>query len=318
MPHPAATLNESDASETDHGVRWMISSIPQMGSRPAAIGSLALLTIGCGLQDSGEAIAPAAPPPEVVTNVVDVIDGDTIEIEIEGIAERVRYIGMDTPEVGQRCAAEATEANSRLVSGKRIRLVPDKENRDIYERLLRYIYSGDEFINLKLVELGLARPLKILPNDGHSEEIAEAAQTARDNGAGCLWDPELLAEVKRLQSFATPSPTPSERIIVEKMRYNASGDDSKNLNDEYFTLINLGPDLQVGGWTVRDSAGHDYMFPRFEWRTGTRLTLRTGSGLDNGGIFHWGARSPIWNNSGDLLTLSDASGNAILVYAYGR
>ncbi len=230
---------------------------------------------------------------------------------------RVRYIGIDTPEFGQRCAAEATETNRRLVSGKRIRLVPDRGNRDIYGRLLRCIYSGDEFINLKLVELGLARPLKILPNDGHSEEIAVAARTSKDNGAGCLWDPELLAEVKRLERLATPTPTPSERIIVEKMRYNAAGDDSENLNDEYFTMINLGPHLQIGGWTVSDSADHDYRFPRFEWRTGTRLTLRTGSGLDQGGIFHWGSTSPIWNNSGDLLTLFDTSGNTILVYSYG-
>ena len=116
------------------------------------------------------AVEPKIPPSQVFADVVDVIDGDTIEVEIDGVTERVRYIGIDTPEIGQRCAEEATEANRRLVSGKRIMLVPDKENRDIYDRLLRYVYSGGELVELKLVELGLARPLKIFPNVRHSDE----------------------------------------------------------------------------------------------------------------------------------------------------
>ena len=253
-----------------------------------------------------------------MASVVDVIDGDTIEVAIDGTIETVRYIGIDTPEIGQRCAGEATEANRRLVSGKRIMLVPDKENRDIYDRLLRYIYSGDELVNLKLAELGLARPLKVFPNVTRSDEIAEAARTARANGTGCLWDPELLAEAKRLKALAAPTPTPSERIVVDKMRYNATGDDRTNLNDEYLTLINLGPDLQIEGWTVGDASGHVYRFGKYEWRTGTRITLRTGSGVAQGGIFYWKSATPIWNNTGDTATLMDGSGKTVLVYSYSN
>ena len=249
-------------------------------------------------------------------SVVDVIDGDTIEVEIDGVTETVRYIGIDTPEIGERCAPEATEANTDLVSGKRVMLVPDKENRDIYDRLLRYVYLDGELVELKLVELGLARPLKIFPNVTHSDEIAEAARTAKANGTGCLWDPELLAEARRLKALATPTPTPSERIVVEKMHYNAAGDDRNNLNDEYLTLINLGPDLQIEGWTVSDASGKVYRFDKYEWRTGTRITLRTGSGVARGGVFYWESDTPIWNNAGDTATLMDSSGNIVLVYAY--
>ena len=296
----------------------MISGTWRTGWRVAAVAALAWLAAACGDVDPGGGGKAEAPPSQVFVSVVDVIDGDTIEVEIDGITERVRYIGIDTPEVGQRCAEEATEANRRLVSGKRVMLVPDKENRDIYGRLLRYVYSGGELVELKLVELGLARPLKIFPNVRHSDEMAEAARTARANGTGCLWDPELLAEAKRLKALATPTPTPSERIVVDKMNYNAAGDDRTNLNDEYLTLINLGPDLQIGGWTVSDASGHVYRFGKYEWLTGTRITLRTGSGVAREGVFYWKSETPIWNNTGDIATLMDGSGKTVLVYSYSN
>ena len=274
------------------------------------------LAAACGDEDLGGGSEAEAPPSQVFASVVDVIDGDTIEVAINGATETVRYIGIDTPEIGQRCAAEATEANRRMVSGQRVMLVRDKENRDIYNRLLRYVYLDGELVELKLVEFGLARPLKIFPNVTHSNEIAEVARTAKANGIGCLWDPELLAEARRLKALATPTPTPTERVVVEKMNYNAAGDDRDNLNDEYLTLINLGPDLQIEGWTVNDASGNVYRFGKYEWRTGTRVTLRTGSGVARSGVFYWKSETPIWNNAGDTLTLADGSGNTVLVYVY--
>ncbi|MCY4109524.1 MAG: thermonuclease family protein [Chloroflexi bacterium] len=287
-----------------------------MGWRVATVAALVWLAAACGDEDLGGGSEAEAPPSLVFARVVDVIDGDTIEVAIDGAIETVRYIGIDTPEIGQRCAPEATETNRRMVSGKRVMLVRDRENRDIYNRLLRYVYSDGELVELKLVELGLARPLKIFPNVTHSDEIAEAARTAKANGTGCLWDPELLAEARRLKALATPTPTPSERIVLEKMHYNAGGDDGDNLNDEYLTLINLGPDLQIDGWTVSDASGKVYRFDSYEWRTGTRITLRSGAGVARGGVFYWKSETPIWNNAGDTLTLTDSSGNTVLVYVY--
>ena len=285
---------------------------------PALIGALLIFMLGC--QSSGTIdpdFTASSPRPEILAAVLDVIDGDTIEVEIDGRAERVRYIGMDTPEIGERCAAEATDANGSFVSGTDVRLVPDAEDRDIYGRRLRYVYAGDRFVNLSLVEAGLARPLRILPNDAHSQEMTSAASTARKNGTGCLWDPDLIAAEKRALEQATPSPTPAERIIVERFNYNAGGNDADNLNDEYVIMINLGEDLQIEGWTVGDRAGHLYRFRSHKWRTGTRITLRTGPGFSQGGVFHWDSGLPIWNNDGDELILLDDTGRTILVYAYG-
>ncbi|HEY7622788.1 MAG TPA: thermonuclease family protein [Solirubrobacteraceae bacterium] len=126
--------------------------------------------------------------------VVRVIDGDTIGVRIGGRTERVRYIGVDTPESVKpdtpvQCYAKrAAAANAALVAGHRVRLVGDVEHRDRYGRLLAYVYrEGDgAFVNALLVREGYARTLTIAPNVAHAAEFARLARTARRDGKG-LW-----------------------------------------------------------------------------------------------------------------------------------
>jgi len=68
--------------------------------------------------------------------VTRVIDGDTIEVELNGKAYKVRYIGINTPEYNQPCGDKATQANSSLVSGKTVILEKDVSETDKYGRLL--------------------------------------------------------------------------------------------------------------------------------------------------------------------------------------
>src|SRR5689334_2887480 len=97
---------------------------------------------------------PRAPASAVVTRVV---DGDTIEVWLDGRTEDVRYIGVDTPETVKPGAPvdcfgpQASAFNHRLVEGKRVRLVFDVELRDVYGRLLAYVYLGDRFVSAELV-----------------------------------------------------------------------------------------------------------------------------------------------------------------------
>jgi micrococcal nuclease len=126
--------------------------------------------------------------------VVRVIDGDTIAVRVGGRDERVRYIGVDTPESVKpgtpvQCYAKrASAANAALVAGRRVRLVGDVEHRDRYGRLLAYVYrDGDgAFVNALLVRDGYARTLTIAPNVAHAAEFARLAKTARSAGKG-LW-----------------------------------------------------------------------------------------------------------------------------------
>jgi len=122
-----------------------------------------------------------------------VVDGDTIEVDLPGGEEDVRYIGIDTPETVKpdtpvQCfGPQASERNHQLVEGKRVRLVFDQERRDVYGRLLAYVYVGDDFINADLISGGYARTLEIEPNTSHAAEFRQLQEQASDAGRG-LWD----------------------------------------------------------------------------------------------------------------------------------
>ncbi len=129
-----------------------------------------------------------------VGRVVRVVDGDTIHVELDGRREKVRYIGVDTPEsvkpgTAVQCFGKRASAfNHRLVGGERVRLVLDAEPRDRYGRLLAYVYRvrDGRFVNALLVRRGYAQPLTIPPNVAHAEEFRALAATARRAGRG-LW-----------------------------------------------------------------------------------------------------------------------------------
>ncbi len=136
---------------------------------------------------------PVAAPADTVAEVVSVIDGDTIIVNIGGHKETVRYIGIDTPEPRREGAPEcgsheATEFNRTLVENQTVRLVADAEDRDQYDRLLRYVYVGegtDEvFVNKAIIAAGLARPLTIKPNNTYAGIFNEAARTAAADDVG--------------------------------------------------------------------------------------------------------------------------------------
>ena len=119
--------------------------------------------------------------------LIRVIDGDTIEVAVNGETRKVRYIGMDTPENGDTFFTEATDANNQLVTGQTLTLVKDVSETDRYDRLLRYVFVGDNiFVNYELVNQGYAQ-IATFPPDVACEELFREAQTnARDSERG-LW-----------------------------------------------------------------------------------------------------------------------------------
>lgn len=138
------------------------------------------IVVGVGLVlQSGETdqVAPSA------ATVTRVVDGDTIVVRLgTGREERVRYIGIDTPEVGDPCAQAATDANARMVEGERIRLVRDVSERDRYGRLLAYVYRArdDLFVNEELVRQGHAEAKRYAPDTRFAQQLERAASRAPD------------------------------------------------------------------------------------------------------------------------------------------
>jgi micrococcal nuclease len=148
---------------------------------------------GCGRGGSGGALR-TTPGSSTTARVERVVDGDTIVVRIAGRRERVRYIGIDTPESVKpdtpvQCYAKAaSHANDRLVGGREVRLVFDREARDVYGRLLAYVYraSDGRFVNRDLVRRGYAKTLVIRPNTAHEREFATLRNTAQRHALG-LW-----------------------------------------------------------------------------------------------------------------------------------
>jgi micrococcal nuclease len=117
----------------------------------------------------------------VVTNIV---DGDTLDARSStGLVERIRVIGIDTPERGECGFAEAANMLSGLVLGKQVTLVAGaRDNHDRYDRLLRYVDVGSKDAGLELIKAGLAIA-RYDSRDGYGAHPREASYVAADAAA---------------------------------------------------------------------------------------------------------------------------------------
>jgi len=108
--------------------------------------------------------------------VADVVDGDTFKT-VDG--KTIRLIGINAPETGENYYQEAKDKLEELIHRKKIRLERDASNKDVYGRLLRYVYVGDLFINSEMIRLGLARFEEIEPNKKYSKLFLDLENKAR-------------------------------------------------------------------------------------------------------------------------------------------
>ena len=162
--------------------------------RRRILGLLALLVVAALVRFATADDAGPAGGPDAAT-VVRVVDGDTIVVRTGGTDERVRLIGIDTPEsVDPRTPVEcfgkeaSEHAEGLLPEGTPVRLVRDAEARDRFGRLLAYVYRVDDglFVNLALAEDGYADVATFPPNVAHADEFVAAVARAREAGRG-LW-----------------------------------------------------------------------------------------------------------------------------------
>jgi micrococcal nuclease len=159
------------------------------------------------LSQQAPATLVAEPAGYEIATVTRIVDGDTIEVTVTGrqdgpgagLAEvgrryDVRLIGIDTPESVDpnspvECfGREASRATAAFLEGRRVRLIDDVENSDQYDRLLRYVYVGEEMANARLVANGYAHAYTYPPNVRHSDLLVDLQRAARARGKG-LWAP---------------------------------------------------------------------------------------------------------------------------------
>ena len=137
-------------------------------------------------------VAPPAAAGWVDGSVVRVVDGDTIDVQLADRVEKIRYIGVNAPEIHHPIRGEepggreAAEANRRLVAGRHVRLELDVRTRDRYGRLLAYVWAGDTMVNAELVRLGYAQVMTVPPNVKYQHLFVKLQREARDAHRG-LW-----------------------------------------------------------------------------------------------------------------------------------
>ena len=178
----------------------MSSGDPRPAGRPdvvrlaviaATVAIVVVFTAWSGALDSDS--GPTAAAGEGV--VVRVIDGATVDVDLDGTRERVRLIGVDTPESVaperpvQCYGVEASDrTRSLLPEGTVVRLERDEVGRDQYDRLLAYVYRAEDdlLVNLDLIEGGFADAVTYGDNEALYDTFVAAEASARADGVG-LW-----------------------------------------------------------------------------------------------------------------------------------
>ena len=156
---------------------------------------LALLVSGaCLPSGDDDTLAPGELPKCTWAQVRRVSDGDTIVVDYEGREERVRYIGIDTPEIStsggwpEPFGELAAKRNEELIGRGRVCLERDITERDRYGRLLRYVWNDEgTLINEVLLREGLARVTTYPPDVKYVESRYVPAQREAEAARRGIW-----------------------------------------------------------------------------------------------------------------------------------
>jgi micrococcal nuclease len=234
----------------------------------------------------------------VTATVARVIDGDTIELSN---GDRVRLLGIDAPERGEQFYDAATDRLKELVENEAVGLEKDTSHKDEFDRLLRYVFVDDLFVNMQMIEDGYAYAYVVSPDERYLEEFVAAENRARNNAVN-IWRTAV-----------------HDNCLTVEFHYNARGNDNDNLNDEYVTFKNsCSSPIDMTGWKVRDEGNNKFYFSQFVLCSGCLAVLHSGSGVDSGNNLYWCSDIAIWNNAGDTLWLHDENSALILRQNYRK
>ncbi len=186
-------------------------------SRSVPAGGPAAVPPPPGTAAPATAATAPTPPGAITTTVTRIVDGDTLHVA-HG-EERVRLIGIDTPEVsgGDECfGAQATAHAAELVPvGTEVVLRLDVEERDRYGRLLAYVWRSADglFLNDAMVRDGYASVYTVPPNVAHQDLFLAAEREAREGGRG-LWSACTATTAPPAPAVAPVPPPPAPAAVA--------------------------------------------------------------------------------------------------------
>ena len=226
--------------------------------------------------------------------VASVVDGDTFYL---GNGDKVRMLGINTPESGRPYAQEATDFLTNMILGKEVTLVNDSKNgdSDTYGRLLSHVYVNDTFVNYEIIKAGYAFWYPYSSGTDFDTEYEEAQTFASNNTFG-LW---------------TES---SYNLTIDYIEYDPEGSEA---DGEYLVLTNHeNYNVSMVGWFLQDEAAQTAYEFNFTIANNTSIRIYTGDGVDNSTTLYWGWYQGIWNNSGDFAIIQDENGYMVANYRY--
>lgn len=233
---------------------------------------------------------PVRPADLPTAQVVDVIDGDTIELSG---GRRVRLIGINTPEREEPLYDAASRFTQNLLQGQTVGLEPGVEPVDQYDRELMYVWVGDQLANYEIVRAGYASRFTVPPNIQYDAYIEQAERRAIEDQIG-LWE----------RAVAT--------LDIIFLVWDAPGPDDENPNGEYVQIRNTSANpVSLSGYRLNDAASNVFIFPAFTLNAGQQINVYSGCGNDTNNALYWCAEGAVWNNSGDTAFLTDAEGKYI-------
>ncbi len=258
---------------------------------------------------------PTLPPIEerVTGTVIDVIDGDTVEMTIEGTPTTVRLLGINAPERTECWGDEATVILSNLVLGRELLVVSGEEDLDGFGRALRFLYledgNGVEFVNGYMVAEGSA--VAIQNGNPYAADLKASEARAYQSGKG-MWGTYACGSSEGLEADRPV-------IRVSEISYDPPGPDDDAMSSEYVTIVNEGYGrVSIAGWVLRDESSSN----RFTFAGGTVLavgeSITVVTGCDGGpsNSVYWCSDTPVWSNGGDTVIVNDTLGNAVIWYSY--
>ena len=186
--YPPADFDMDRPEGDDYGARWFAGA-GRLLVLLALLGLLVpLFAVVFNSRDTAVQTTRSEPAPDRVrARVLDVLDGNTIRVQIQGRESIVRYIGVDLPAPSDPFYDVIGSVNQRWVAGRFVELEADDQDADPEGRLLRYVWVDNAMINAALLAAGLGLSTNRSPNDRYSRQFTQLEQNAQSDGLG-MWD----------------------------------------------------------------------------------------------------------------------------------
>lgn len=214
-----------------------------------------------------------------------IIDGDTIEAN----GEKIRLLGINAPEKGEKYSDEAQQYLEDNILNKTVYLEYGKDKYDRYHRVLGYVFLGSRNINLELVEKGYANYYFPAGKDIHYSEFKLAWEECINN----------LCE-KSTDKCANC-------IILDEFDY-------KNEIIKLKNICSFNCDLT--GWWIKDEGRKIFIFPSKILDPGKKITIIVGQGEESSLVLYWERKTYVWTKTGDTLFLRDNNNGLVLWESY--